>query len=456
MKALDGLHPVHPPDAGDLRLGVLTLRAPAGALDRFLAAPIAGEALVWDPPSPECGAQAWSLAGRGVAALVEGHGPEAPGAVRARASRILERIVERCHPSTVEAPPPRFFGGLAFRPADEPDPVWQGFSAASFAIPRWLYGERGDAAFLRLTVDAQLLEDEGSFRAELDSVLASLEGREPIDAALPQKPARIVDVSSPATWGALVEAALAAIGTGALEKVVAARRTHVEAGTPLSVPGTVARLRAQGDAATRFAFQRGGGVFLGATPERLLERWGDQVGCDALGGSLPREAGGPDVLLNSAKDRREHEAVVRGIRASLAPFVAELESPPEPRIRSLAAVHHLHTPVRARLRRPAHVLELVSALHPTPAVCGLPRAAAAHFLAEREGMTRGWYAAPVGWFDRTGDGCFAVALRCGVLRGSDAWLFAGAGIVEGSDAEAEYRETAAKARPMLAALGVTG
>ncbi|HVO31150.1 MAG TPA: isochorismate synthase [bacterium] len=444
--------PVVSRDARESGLGLVTLRAPARALERFLAAPIAGEALVWDPPAPECGAAPWSLAGRGIAARVEANGPEALARVRERAETVLDGLVERRDPGVWDAPSPRFFGGAAFRSAEGADPVWDGFAGASFVLPRWLYGQRGDEAFLRVIVDARDLADEGRFAEEIEAVLAALEGHGGL--ADEAGAARVVDATAPAAWSAFVGDALSAIERGELEKVVAARRTRVLARGDFSLPGTISRLRAQGDAATRFAFQRGKGIFLGATPERLVALCGDEVSCDALGGSLPRGAGDPESLLRSAKDRREHESVVRGIRGSLARFVREIDAPAEPRIRSLAAVHHLHTPVRARLIRPAHVLDLVGALHPTPAVCGLPRARAAAFLAEHEGMTRGWYASPVGWFDLAGDGCFAVALRCAVLRGSEAWLFAGAGIVKGSDADAEYRETAAKARPMLAALGV--
>ena len=140
--------------------------------------------------------------------------------------------------------------------------------------------------------------------------------------------------------------------------------------------------------------------------------------------------------------------------AALAPVAREIRAPSAPVVRTLRNVHHLWTPIAATLARPMHVLELVRSLHPTPAVCGTPREAAIRWIAAHEPATRGWYAGAVGWFDAAGDGAFSVAIRSGVLAQREAWLYAGAGIVEGSDASLEYAETRLKQTPMLAALGL--
>ncbi len=141
-------------------------------------------------------------------------------------------------------------------------------------------------------------------------------------------------------------------------------------------------------------------------------------------------------------------------RAALEPLASKLRVPAAPVVRTLRNVHHLWTPISATLARPTHVLDLVRALHPTPAVCGTPREAAIRWIAAHEPATRGWYAGAVGWFDAEGDGAFTVAIRSGVLARREAWLYAGAGIVEGSDAALEYAETRVKQAPMLAALGL--
>ncbi|MEO8876994.1 MAG: chorismate-binding protein, partial [Polyangiaceae bacterium] len=122
---------------------------------------------------------------------------------------------------------------------------------------------------------------------------------------------------------------------------------------------------------------------------------------------------------------------------------------------TLGRVHHLATSIVGRLDRPAHVLSLVAALHPTPAVSGLPKQAAADWIRDHESFERGWYAAPVGWFDDQGNGTFAVAIRSALVKNDEAWVFAGAGIVDGSEPDAEFRETQLKQKTILAALGTT-
>jgi menaquinone-specific isochorismate synthase len=115
---------------------------------------------------------------------------------------------------------------------------------------------------------------------------------------------------------------------------------------------------------------------------------------------------------------------------------------------------HLRTPIAARLAKRAHVLDLVAALHPTPSVGGVPTDRAIEWITRNEPDPRGWYAGPVGWFDAEGDGEFAVALRCGLLRGNRAWIYAGAGIVRDSDPAMEYAETNIKQTALLRALGI--
>ena len=145
--------------------------------------------------------------------------------------------------------------------------------------------------------------------------------------------------------------------------------------------------------------------------------------------------------------------MVRDIAARLSPFCAALRVPERPGLRSLRQVLHLVTAIDGELRDRAHVLDLVAALHPTPAVGGVPTAEAVRWIVEHE-EERGWYAGPVGWFDRGGDGEFAVAIRSGLLDGARAHVYAGAGIVRGSDPSDEYQETAVKQLALLRALGI--
>jgi isochorismate synthase EntC len=160
-------------------------------------------------------------------------------------------------------------------------------------------------------------------------------------------------------------------------------------------------------------------------------------------------------LLESGKDSREHEFVVSEILRLLGPLTSEL-TPGKREVHRLRTVLHLRTPIRGRLREASHVLELVGKLHPTPAVGGVPTAAAIEFITRHEPDERGWYAGPVGWFDAAGDGRFVVALRSGVVTGQHAELYAGAGIVRDSNAPSEFDETRWKLAALLGALGVSG
>src|SRR5262249_9499336 len=160
----------------------------------------------------------------------------------------------------------------------------------------------------------------------------------------------------------------------------------------------------------------GAAALVAASPERLVRRDGNVVCCDALAGSIDPAgdvAGATCALLASAKDRVEHEIVVDAVRGALEAAGAEVEAPAEPSVRALRHGLHLWTPFRAVLRAPRHVLELAARLPPTPAVGGTPRELAATWIEEHEPAARGWYAAPVGWFDLDGNGELAVALRSG-------------------------------------------
>ena len=262
-------------------------------------------------------------------------------------------------------------------------------------------------------------------------------------------------------WEALVEDAAHACRNGALEKVVLARAVRVRAlGEPFDPAVALERLRDVYPNAYVFAVARGPRCFLGATPERLVRLRRGTVDATCLAGSAPRgetpqeDARLGSALLASAKDRAEHAVVVRSVRAALEGVCSEVHSPDEPRLLRLRNVQHLYTPIDGRVSRPTCVLDLVQRLHPTPAVGGYPREGALRFIREREGLDRGWYAGPVGWLDRRGDGEFAVALRSALLHGTEATLFAGCGIMAQSCASDEYAETCLKLRPMLNALGM--
>ena len=256
-------------------------------------------------------------------------------------------------------------------------------------------------------------------------------------------------------WQRTIVDAVAEIAAGRLDKVVVAREVLVEANRPIVVPDVLERLRALYPACVVFSVDG----FLGASPELLIERRGASVRSHPLAGTFPR-SGDPHAdellaaeLVASVKDQREHRFVIEEIERVLRPLCSTLEVPSTPTIMQLRNVLHLGTEIAGRLGGdPPTALELVAALHPTPAVAGTPTDAALSWLAGHEGMSRGRYAGPVGWVDATGDGMFAIGIRSAEVDGRRARLFAGVGVVEGSDPGRELVETQLKLQAILAAV----
>ena len=271
----------------------------------------------------------------------------------------------------------------------------------------------------------------------------------PVDAGVREDPGR-------AEWTESVRRILTAIDNGEVRKVVLARQLIVEAGAPFDRRAVLDRLRRSHPSC--FTYAAGG--FVGASPELLVRRHGDEVASCPMAGTVPRGATAEEDaaltagLRRSVKEAEEHRLLVEAVVAALTPVCLAPAAAGDPDVARFPTVSHLATRVTGVLRRPApSALALAGLLHPTPAVGGLPRAQALATIAALEGFDRGLYAGPVGWVDARGNGEWAVALRGAQLDGPRARLVAGAGIVAGSDPEAEWAETEAKFRPMLAAVG---
>jgi menaquinone-specific isochorismate synthase len=258
-------------------------------------------------------------------------------------------------------------------------------------------------------------------------------------------------------WERAVATAVGRIKAGQLGKVVLSRDLYAITSADIDTRVLLARLAARYPGCYTFACAG----LVGATPELLISRQDTEVGSVVLAGTIPRgrdaaeDAALGAHLLGSAKDVAEHEYAVAGVRATLAPLCETLSVDPRPSLLRLANVQHLATRVRGRLAGSGtehSVLALVAALHPTGAVCGTPTETAMELIRELEGMDRGRYAGPVGWMDAQGNGEWCIALRCAEIEGSRARLFAGCGIVAGSDPEAELAEAQTKFRPMQFAL----
>ena len=250
-------------------------------------------------------------------------------------------------------------------------------------------------------------------------------------------------------YRAAVERAIALVERGDLTKLVLAVRQRLELESPLDPLALLANLRRSQPGSCRFLWQQqaGGDALLGASPERLLTLRQGLLRCDALAGTAPLGESAMD-LLRSGKDRHEHELVVETITAVLQRSGLLPRRPRHPRLARHGSLVHLHTPITARLEsgasRAHRPLALAEALHPTPAVAGLPRREAMAWLRSLEPFERGHYAAPIGWIDSEGDADLRVAIRSGILRGLRLELTAGAGLVRGSRPEKELQEVALK------------
>jgi menaquinone-specific isochorismate synthase len=254
-----------------------------------------------------------------------------------------------------------------------------------------------------------------------------------------------------------VELARQSVRNGELTKVVVARDIHVDCDAPIDVLSLLLRLRTSFGSSYRYRFEG----LVGASPELLVSRQGSTILSHPLAGTTAR-TGDPTTdeqlaaaLLASVKNQVEHRVVIDMVHDTLLAHCSFLDWEPEPNIVATANVQHLGTRLIGHLSEPhLHVLDAVRALSPTPALGGHPREAALAFISRHEGLLRGRYGGAVGWFDRSGNGTFAVTIRCAELSEDrrSAHLFAGGGIVADSEPLAELAETQAKFQAMLAAI----
>ncbi len=350
---------------------------------------------------------------------------------------------------------PVWTGGFAFDPQGAGSSPWSSFAPASMILPELSLCRVGDATFLTVN----LVVHPGDTAASADRVAARLVGLHPnplpmLDPSLTDRP-EIRSVLPPGDFEAAVGVATDRIAEGEMSKVVLAREITVEAAAAHSPAAIFGALREQFPSCFCFCCGTREAAFLGASPELLIRRSGAGASTVALAGST-RRSSDPAVddhlgeqLLRSDKNRREQQIVAERIVRKLRPHSVWVETAPEPEVVKVANIQHLATPIIAQLAEPRSAVELAGMLHPTPAVGGEPWPNAASTIAELERMDRGWYAGPVGWMDATEDGEFCVALRSALLRDREARLFAGVGVVAGSDPAAELEETEVKLQALL-------
>ncbi|MEN8233368.1 MAG: isochorismate synthase [Actinomycetota bacterium] len=376
-------------------------------------------------------------------------------AVKASASGSSRFASLRAAVEALDLPGPfRVFTGFSFAADGPQSEPWSSFGSADAVLPMATVLRRGDERHLLLAIPAGV--DEG----EIVDRLLGLES--PDDPPYPNLGGHNLESSPPvAEWTTAVAEAVQAIADDAIRKVVLARSVVIrsdEAPAGFDVVAHLDRLYRQ---CFGFGWQANGATFVGASPELLVRIEDGTVTTNPLAGTSRRGEGDEEdrllaeALLRSEKDRIEHRFVVDDIVERLGPLTEDLVVPDGPSLKRMATVQHLSTRIVGGARPAVHVLDLVEALHPTPAVGGTPRAEAQAFIDKAEAFDRGWYTGGIGWIDGEGAGEFAIGLRCGLLEGTRAHVFAGAGIVADSEPDAELVETRLKLRPLLELLAAT-
>jgi isochorismate synthase len=404
----------------------------------------------WEQPD-----RGFALATLGVAQEASSRGKDRFRDVAGECLRLREGAVLGEPAGLPAGAGPVWTGGFAFDPDGAASPPWSSFSPASMVLPEVSLCQQGDDAFLTINAVISPGEDVETIVAKAEARLAGLRSA-PLPMLEPHLTGRpeIRSVLPPGDFEEAVTAATERIG-GAMSKVVLAREVAVEAAAAHDPAAVFGALREQFPSCFCFCSGTPEGAFLGASPELLVRRSGASASTVALAGST-RRSSDPAVddhlgeqLLHSDKDRREQRIVTERIVRTLRPHAVWVETAPEPELVKVANIQHLATPVIAQLAEPHSAVELAGLLHPTPAVGGEPWHGAREAIGELERMDRGWYAGPVGWMDATEDGEFCVALRSALLRDREARLFAGVGIVAGSDPAAELAETEVKLQALL-------
>ena len=375
-----------------------------------------------------------------------------------QAATALHDILRSAVVEAKSDPGPIFLGGFRFRSEPNSDAMWQEFHDGLLTLPRWMISSQpNDQRLLTLNVVLSEQTDVDSLRKELAAQALVLFAEH--DISTEPAPATVSTEPMADGWDQKVQRALQAIKERKLSKVTLARTMRLQSETSIH-PETVLRsLTANYPECRTFAFSRRGATFLGASPEELVSFDGESVTSTCLAGSAPRgESQSIDIelanwLLSNEKELMEHRVVVDWISERMGALCTNLHWSITPYVLRLGNVQHLATRFEGNPMSGSNVLDFVEALHPTPAVGGMPLGPALEMIQRLENFDRGWYTGPVGWVDGNGNGEFSIAIRCALLRGNEAILYAGDGIVAGSDPETEGHETAMKFNPLLTALG---
>jgi menaquinone-specific isochorismate synthase len=355
---------------------------------------------------------------------------------------------------------PHFFCSFTF--FDQPLKSASPFPAATIFLPRWQISRHKECcvavANLAITANTDLEALSKKTCREFQSI--NLAKYISLGLSFGHRPElKKQDLTDTNNFKAAVLSALESIQAQHFNKIVLAHAVDVISPVPLSLAHSLNNLRQIYPDCAVFSISNGKGQsFIGASPERLIHMHNRELTTDALAGSAPRgktaveDAYLANRLLGSEKEMREHQVVIDFITDCLVRLGLLPQRSPRPQLLQLSNIQHLQTPIQARVPANVHLLEILAELHPTPAVAGAPRDITCQRIRRYETFERALYAAPLGWVDHQGNGEFMVGIRSALVDGCQARLYAGAGIVAGSDPEKELAEIKLKLQALLAAL----
>lgn len=355
---------------------------------------------------------------------------------------------------------PILFGGFSFDPKSAKDSEWNGFPSAYFVVPSFqLISKDGETSVSinLITANENAVDEFEALRTERDRLIHMAQMNEFIPSAKPTV-VSLVEIEKEQYMNA-VEDVTAQIRNGEAEKVVIARSIKMNFEQEVSSVTALHHISNEQQESYHFGLQKDGQLFFGATPERLIEITNGRAYSACVAGSSERGKTAEDdrllgeALLADRKNLEEHQYVVNMISDVFNEYCTDISMSSNPKLMKIRDIQHLFTPIEAKVEKDIDIFSFVEALHPTPALGGVPTNKSMDIIREEEQMDRGYYAAPIGWTDTEGNGEFAVAIRSALLNGDCAYLYAGGGIVADSEVEKEYEETWVKFRPVLRALG---
>ncbi|WP_239254248.1 isochorismate synthase [Listeria ilorinensis] len=359
--------------------------------------------------------------------------------------------------ATVKETGPLYFGGFSFDPERETDKEWQSFKDGLFYLPLFMITERQDAQYLTVNFPVYIDDDYSKCEAvckQWEKIMNSPLPKLEIDSLA------AVQELEPEHFLASAREVIELIqGSKEIHKVVLSRRMGMRFTSQVDSGAILEQMLATQENSYFFVLENGSAVFFGATPERLVSLADGELHSSCVAGSAPRgESEEQDeklgqALLKDGKNLREHHFVVEMIEATFKRFANELSLSSEPVLLKNRDIQHLYMNIHAKVHPETNLLEVVEALHPTPALGGLPQKLALAVIRMKEKNDRGFYGAPIGFIDADFEGEFAVAIRSGLIIDAMGILFAGCGIVADSVPEEELKETKIKFQPMLRVLG---